>query len=1014
MKFTKFIKFEEKDTWYPFLFLLQIAIAALAVAVYYYFTGENSISPWQTVPELQQVSMPAGQFNLLLENFDLRVKGFVLTERFDVNLPQLNLTAAYFALSFISISLVYYLSVISRFRQIAFFAAILPFMLFLTTFNFDVLGIFQEQKQYILISVMTLLGGVTFLFHAFFTRISFGIRIIVFTFLWGGLLLFLFKASPYSPAQTTLHLTNYSAEGCILAAVFFIFWVSFENIHGLLWFNTQAKQPEKRFGLWQFMLISSLYLISLLLTYLQNTRIFSFDLQLINVFLILIVSSLIGLWGLRQRQQHYNKFFSYEGGAVFLYLVFAILTFTTIGYAFATANDPLIRAASDTIVYTHLAFGAIFFAYIFINFGPLLSQKLRVYRVVYDPKTIPFYMVYVMGGVLLLALLLRTNYSLPRKAMAGYYNYLGDYYKATHDTLLAERFYNEGSVYDNNNVKSAFALAGIYHDKNYRQAEINMLNDALVFYPSAKVYAHLANKYTDRQYFFNQRSVLKNSLTQFPKSGHLLNNQALLYATTAIIDSAEYFFQKAQNYLPQKEIAQSNRLAFYLTSGLGQQALQLAQNQEKNSYLPLQSNLLLLQCFTGKKFVNNTFILPEGHKLTPENFAGFYHAAMLGQSGSDQATLGKINQYLKEANNYPYHFDLAVLKAHVQARRGYTLAARTTLENLAGTNEEYSAYLLDLIGLQLMEKKLYAAAAEHFAKAQAKDWPDAGVHLLYALALQHNKQVDALLLADQLTASESPGIARLANRVKYLIQAHTNQILAQPNDSVKVQYLQLNQDTAAISPQEYMAVASTVRNPDLKKIAQKELTRFLVLSANYDAATQVLQGLLPQLNEQDALLSEVNQLQAQILLKTNNLPQLETALPRMYLAGHDQKVKHYYNAVLAEKQNKIQEAKKRYNVAVQVLPYHEPTVLAAANFYSAQKDNNRAYDILLNSITYNPYSARVYQAYILKSIEIGYSGFAESALEELAKLLPAEAFANFRKQYEQKLAQRQAALQNWR
>ena len=50
-------------------------------------------------------------------------------------------------------------------------------------------------------------------------------------------------------ALTVLQLVNYGSFGCMAAAALFIFWVSYENLHGLLWFNTQAENPKSRFWL---------------------------------------------------------------------------------------------------------------------------------------------------------------------------------------------------------------------------------------------------------------------------------------------------------------------------------------------------------------------------------------------------------------------------------------------------------------------------------------------------------------------------------------------------------------------------------------------------------------------------------------------------------------------------------------------------------------------------------------------------------------------------------------------
>ncbi|MDB5262559.1 MAG: hypothetical protein JWQ14_1840, partial [Adhaeribacter sp.] len=71
---------------------------------------------------------------------------------------------------------------------------------------------------------------------------------------------------------------------------------------------------------------------------------------------------------------------------------------------------------------------------------------------------------------------------------------------------------------------------------------------------------------------------------------------------------------------------------------------------------------------------------------------------------------------------------------------------------------------------------------------------------------------------------------------------------------------------------------------------------------------------------------------------------------------------------------------------------------------------SQAYDILLNSITYSPHEAAVYKAYILQSVEVGYGGFAETALEELAKLVSPAEMAAFRPEYEAKVAARLNSL----
>jgi hypothetical protein len=1013
MKLPALFDFPQKDTRYPFLFLLLAALAAAGLAVYFYLAGDDLAMPWEKVADLQQVHFPAGRFEVLLQSLEIRVKGFLVTERYEVGLPVINTLAAGVLLGLVGVSAAYYLAVASTLRQLPFFVAIGLWMLFLATFNFDLLGIFPGTRQYILMAALLATGGTAFAFQAFLPHISMRLRLLVFAGLLLVLGLLVSRASPLSPALTALQLVNYGSLGCMAAAALFILWVSYENIHGLLWFNTQAENPQRRFSRTQFILISSLYLANLVLLYFKNTKIFAIDLLLLNEFLLLACSALVGFWGTRQREALYGRVLLFAPGAAFLYLAFGIITAGSIAYAFATANDPMIRAFSDLIVFSHLTFGFAFLLYLLINFGALLGQRLRVYRVVYNPKRFPFLTVVLTGTLLFASLLLQANLMLPYKAMAGYYNYLGDFYKKSGNDLLAEKFYGEGQVYNNNNIKSVYALASLYHEKLYYQTEINTLKKGTESYPTDKIFVRLANKYPERQQLFDQLFLLQQGVKQFPKSAPLLNNLALVYGTTAMRDSAVYYFDRAQQYSDQPGVVNSNRLAFYLLSGQGRQAAEMGRNLADQTYPPLQSNLLLLQSFYQQdSLLQNPVALPQAGPLKPADFALVYQGGMQGQTLSDQTTLKKLNQYLQADGNEPYRFDLTLEKAFVQQRLGQALEARTTLENLVVTEEDYAGYLLDLIGLQLLRQQHYQAAGVHFEQARAKGWPDAPGHLLMALALQPNQRVEAMLGAEQVAAGDKPELAAFARSLSFLLRARPVQVITQASDSLKVQYLQLNQGPYLLTDQEFLAITSTVNQPDLRLLAEKELATFYAGRQSFAEASQVIQVMLPRLTRQNQTLSDVNLLQADILLATGDLDGLQQALDRMYLTVVDKPKKWYYLAQLAQRRKQTKAAKKYYDLALQAMPAHEATVLAAAAFYATTlKQDKQSYDLLLNSITYDPFNPQVYKAYILQSLASGYSAFAESALAALGQLLPPAEMAAFRQQYQQQKAKRAAALE---
>lgn len=998
----------------PFLLylLMVLGVAALGLAIYHYYTGSARVMPWQPAADLYPVSATLARFTDLFQTFRVPVTAFLVSERFDVGLPVIRPELAVIYLGILALALIVYFTIVSTFARVPYIIAMTLVMLFLATFNFDLLRVTKENAQFFLILVLGVVVVSSYSFQAFFTRASLWVRFLVFGVLVAGLAAFMAERSQYTPVLSAMQVIHYSSLGAFIATCLFIFLVAFENIHALLWINTQGPSPQRRFGLWHFILIGLLYLVNLFLLYLKNADIVQLDFYYVDAFIILLLSTIAGYWGWQRREGQYQPYFSFANGASYLYLVLAINCFLNIGYAFATANTPLISAFTDVIVYTHLAYGFMFFLYILLNFYKLIQQRLAVYKVVFDPKQIPFFTVYIMGLLLLISLIFRSTFSIPNKAQAGHYNYLGDFYKAAGTPLLAERFYTEGTVFSHHNLKSTYALAGIYRERTYENAEINLLKDALAGQPNEKIYARMAATQTDKKDFFNHLFLLNQGLRAFPQSAALLNNKALLYETTTLSDSTDYFYNQALGNAGNfQDLIKSNLLGYHIKTGNPQQALQLMQqSKEPSTYPAWVSNVTLLNLLQEKPAVQTEVPNLPAKILMLEQFALFYHYTLQHIDRANTATIKQITRYLAQPDNAPYFENLTLLKALAEYHAGQVKEARNTLENQALVSEGAAGFYYYLIGSWLLEQKLYPVAASYLNKARNANMPEAELPYLYALAHTLDKNTaltGALKAAEELKEPAAKAQATFLANVLNL----TNESVLTASDSAKAAFLILYQPE--LTTPEFEKITNAVQAGTLKIAAQRELAAHYIKTGNVAAANQIIQAALTAAAGNKNLLSDLNILRADLLVKQGKAAELQKLLPNLTFQPSDSKNPLFYQAFAAEKSNpKL--AGSYYNRITQTLIYREDALLAAANYFSrVQKNDNKAYDVLLAGIKYNPFSAVLYKAYIFTSIKLGFIDFAETAAEELKSLLNPAENTLFRTAYEQKVKEKQASVPGW-
>ena len=718
--------------------LAGLAALAVGLAICYYFAGETGALPVRLVPHLAAVpltldSVAAGPVRLLVP-----VSGFVVSLTHDVAGPFTQPVAAGLFLGLLAVVLVGWVAVVSTLVRLAFVAGMVPVIFFLMSLNAEALGVFNTGERYVLYLLLGVVGGAAFVLHAFAESLSLAWRALIMGALVAGLGGLLFGGSQLPAAETALQLAAYATPGGAVLVALLVLWVGVENIRALLWFNTQAEAPGSRFGLLPFVATSVLYLAALL-GYVWNRGALELLPGLgLDPLVLLLPAVLAGGLGLRLRAPSYAATVPYAGGAAVLYPLLVTGAAATLAYAFATANTPLLVVARDFTALALLALGGAFLGYVLMNFAPLIRQRLRVYRVAFEPRRLPFYTVYVLGLAVLIMVQTRQGFTWPDQVLAGQYNHLGDLARQQSEAqpddlglaLLAERYYAEsGDVRYRANVHAEFGRAALYRFRQQRQNEINALRRALLRGPNERVSLRLATLYAEPTDLFEGLDVLRRGLKAQPRSAALAGDLAQLFTQTTLTDSVAAYLDRAEQLAPGSYASRTNQLAFLLKQELLPAAAKLAADFEPKINEPaLASNLLLL----GLQRPNGPGQSASPPRPNPNEFVGLadldaatfghlYHAVLAESRLGKASLLPTLVRLSARSGNAEYYEQLLFLQALGRHAVGQEQAARQLLGPLGAGTSATARYYQHLLGLWQLQQGQYATAAGQLARAGVAD-----------------------------------------------------------------------------------------------------------------------------------------------------------------------------------------------------------------------------------------------------------------------------------------------------
>jgi hypothetical protein len=510
---------------------------------------------WSYFQEREIIDKPVHQFQTGPFSLQVIADNMVLTEKLAGNEFVFQVWPAYLFLATAVIGLIILISVLSTFSRFWFFigAGILIFVL--SGLQLELLNVLGRENSGSSIFLIILVIGTGVLFQYYFQTATLVKRMLTFSLvITGGMATLLFLARVPNPAYLlAVGFIPYMVGGSVLLALV----VAHEIVATIIHLITRGLQGSNVFL--HITLLTLIYLTNLIATYLNDQNYLRWDYSL-NPIMLLMVSSILAIWGIR-RQQEQMKDFLLEGAAGPLAIVgLLIVAAGSSAFFYTTGNDAALETIRDMSLYAHISYGAIFFLYLVSNFGALLKDNYPVGRVLFKPTTMPFFTYRLAGTITLAGFVLYNFYLRPLRDTTGARDAaMGDYYVVTNNLTMAEGFYKKSDYYAFHNHHANFIMANIEGARGNRTKERQYYLNAAERRPTQQAYMNAINTLDKNP--INIYAYLKEVKYDFPYSGAANNALGLVYSDLNLLDSAILFFNQAKKDRVTSSTAEINLLA---------------------------------------------------------------------------------------------------------------------------------------------------------------------------------------------------------------------------------------------------------------------------------------------------------------------------------------------------------------------------------------------------------------------------------------------------------------------
>ncbi len=954
--------------------------------------GYDIILDWevvsQSIPlEVAAITIDTGPFH-----FPLVVKNYVVTDQYHGSDISVNIFAGYFSLFAIISSLVLGITATTFLKKIWYVLVSAIFIAILVFFKIDTLLLFGWSDNTAIVLIIVSYLGLAYFFNAIKPYHDFVQRLKAFTgvtIAWATLIYFFAGVEkPFLLLSANAFLIPF------LTGLVFIFMVSHEIIHFVIVALTRSPTKTGN-NLTQFTLFSVIYLANVLILYLYDTRVIEWDFYYLNPYILLVVSALLGLWGLQSRKVLFKNSIKDYPILVYMYLVMGIFCFGSLFYFLGNANDPILQVIKDAIIYSHLGFGAMFFVYVIFNFMGMLRKNMPVAKVIYKPSNMPHFTFRFAGSIVVLALFLLEDIEVPvNHTLSGMFNHVGDYYNEIDDNLNAETYYHNGMLYGYMNHRSNYALAKLYESKGETENAIKHYENAIRIRPSEMAYVNLSTLKIKQGELFKSLFILSDGQRIFPSGRAILNNKGQLFSRISIPDSALIYFDASHRAGDQMHAAATNYMALLAHSKLNFDADSVVRHYNARSSVSTMANLMLLRNMEGN-FSSYQLKSEPKDRFTVNTSALWVNYLINQYRYADSTVLNKLESKLSHLTNSQFQEQVGSSLAIANYQAGYIRKAVDKLRQLAMTGTKLSSRYYHDLGLLMMDLGDFRQAVGYFELALSDNYSDVGFKINVCKLEYDQKYVydEWLKLAEIDSLPESETAKSVIN-----ILAMSEEEAAMQNDETL--YLFLHYKKSELNESQTDGLFRLLDREPLVVKTGLDLAEYYYKKEYYGLAEKYMDNVI-HLEADSTIRQQLWLLHLDNLARRNDISTLEKELSKEKWIPFDRR--WYYHATIANGRGDSDEARRLFEIVKNMNPFHEDAILASAAYFQEDQEDLKSYNILVEALLQNPYSAKLVKAYILECLDENLHSYALSSLNTLRELIDYEDYAGFVKRYEKLL-----------
>lgn len=966
---------EYKTLWY---ILASLFLGSLIVMWSGYFRVPQGLTDWNTYQNQKTIEDVTHVFEVGNFEFAVPIEMYSTLEYFNAGPLKINTTVSYLFTGVLAIMGIFLFSIITTLPRFWYYVGTGLFILFIVSLRLDVLEIFGQRNFIPAIVTSIIFISISFYFNAFNTTASFSARLLTFTGLASVLALIIYFFSGVD--HPFLYMSVSSFIPGIILSVLFIFMIAHEIIAGFVYLTSQSSTSSK--SLQHFVIISLIYIVNLVFTYMNEVGLIEWDFIFINLYLLLTISGILTLWGFRKRETMYDNIIPFNPLGAYFIITLGIITFTTTGFFLHTYNDAALKIIRDVIIFSHIGFGVIFLLYFVSNFLGMMAANKNVYKILYNPISMPYATYRIAGLIATFAFIFYSQWhTYVYFGSAGIFNSMGDVQLTLEKESVAESYYRQARAYAGNNFHGNYFLAALESERGDFEKSHLFYNTINWTKPTESSLINNANVYLLEDNIFSMSASLEEALIKYPESGVIQNNLGYAFLRLNKADSAYLLFDRALESSSSKQSAGTNILGLIAQTGATFNVDSLL--KVFGSSDAVSSNALVIARQQGDSI--KTVVDP-----LKKSELDLYSATLLNNyivyklKDLDTAFISRAFAVATDSSNTDYSEALKATLAHAYYYQNNVAKAMSLLGEVAYITQSLQGKFNYTMGLWALEQGNPQLAVTCFAYSVEQNYKEALTYNAIALAEAH-KHDEAAAAAETLLESKALSDRDIGKQLKKVLSISASEILNQ-SDLEKYQYCRYRLDRSDSTS--FNRILNTIDNPNYRALIILEMSQQQFNAGSTRSAIRYFNKLDGLVFTDKSLAEKINHFELELLASRNEVRLLAARINEGITFPKNKELhKLLYAALVNEASGDTLAAQKNYEVLAVYNPFFEEGVIAAARYFKAHSpDRLKAYAILAEAKQINQGSVRLLMAYIAEATRVGFDDFAADAYAELEAL----------------------------